>query len=1139
MRAPRPAIGLDGVELPRAWLVGEFEIEVEELKAGRWDAEAGLLRGAAGRAWLRIPCALPPVHTPIHLPVDIHGVDLARLTQRVEVVDVVRSSQTEIALTDARRLQPEAAIGQSISLDLTIGRDDLQRIIEHGRGVHDWLDTDPAATAFLVEFTELTVAVHAVPHPVARVIDGVVTYPAAGLFHRPAEIVIDGFVLVLSSIELTPLRAHAAVTVRIPGGLADAVSCQPATIDLGVIALSPTCNYYVDAPDKAYGPWLLGDTGLVIEGTGFVLDLSTATSPPPWPPSWRGLALGPGTASGKDHIPEPCNTGYLRGTFTFTGSVVLSVGFFGTMYLAAPVSFEAINPIGQRFEFREGGFDVWYTKIVRGELKNGWTLLPVDAVCDGTPGSSVLTTIDVVSIQPDLDLAGVIDHGNREIAWGELTRDGEELVTWAGLFGPGYLYMPAGPAASFSPVATGSFGGPAIDSIPDASLATLEALQVSGVSFPALTTVRVFSPDRPGGRSRPFEFQRLRGWIRVGVNGVDGEVSTYYEADHEPLGEPAGSGYVGKVPFDANLFANDRRNLLAQFVTSAASDSNFAGTLAIPAPCGIPKLSVAHMNLTSTANLVGGDVALPAGGVPLAYWGLQLVPTGPPDHAGVVSVRTGRVLLTAAGISEDVHFAKPFGLTWGEMLADGNLGQLFLDFNNWGQRFDGLNFDPHQIALSKYDTADKHPYLGVWGNVGFPFFGLHPVNVSDAIGDATMPAPANRLVTVPKTPITPDPGVTALALSGTWHDSNSEALSTFTCLEADVDYNIAGQDGFIGTGTSNVSFLDSGPLAIQVEIHSDATDIHLHSDATHDIDLSLVARLGGLARIDGCARIEGPTLTRMSLYGSLERSVAVGSIFGPKAGYEAEINISVTPTTFDFYLSGDLLVSVALVDLEAAATVHLRHDFAAGSAEGELFGQINADAVVAGLSGEGQLTWFLGSSMQYLQGRLKVGVISLIVSGGLEGGFFIGNNVPKTLAWVLDPTDTRFGMSRSILPATLTGVYGYGQASFGVNYYVFGGGVDLFVGAGAFSAPIAAGGPLAPFAGNPLLPYVVGSCGVSVHGEILGGLVSASAWANLSLRGPVPTHFEGTFGLKGCVAWVLCASTDITAGVDDSGFYVS
>ena len=177
--------------------------------------------------------------------------------------------------------------------------------------------------------------------------------------------------------------------------------------------------------------------------------------------------------------------------------------------------------------------------------------------------------------------------------------------------------------------------------------------------------------------------------------------------------------------------------------------------------------------------------------------------------------------------------------------------------------------------------------------------------------------------------------------------------------------------------------------------------------------------------------------------------------------------------------------------------------------------------------------------MQYMQGRLKVSVISLIVSGGLEGGFFIGNNVPKALAWVLDPTDTHFGMSRSILPATLTGVYGYGQVSIGVNYYVVGGGVDIYAGAGAFSAPIAAGGPLAPFAGNPQLPYVVGACGIYVHGEILGGLVSASGWANLSLRGPVPTYFEGTFGLQGCVAWVFCASVSVTAGINSSGFYFS
>jgi hypothetical protein len=745
----------------------------------------------------------------------------------------------------------------------------------------------------------------------------------------------------------------------------------------------------------------------------------------------------------------------------------------------------------------------------------------------------VTTPIVVLSVQPDLDLAGVVDHGGREVSWGELTHHGDEIVAWTGLARHGYVYLPAGAMASYTPVASGSFTGPSLSSAPDASLADLEAHQAAGVTFVDFDDALVFSPDRPGGRGNPIKLRRVQGWLRVGITGVDGALSTYLQLPKEDLGDPASTGYVGNQSFIARLFGNDKMNLLAELVTSAAYDSNFTGTMTIPAPCDIAALEFAQIKLTSTACLVGGDLHLPAAGVPLAYWNLNLVPTGSPTEAGVLSVRTGRVLLTAAGIDEPVHFDEPFGLTWGEMLADGNLGELFLNHNNWGQRFDGLGFNPHEIALSKFNPAVADPYLGVSGPVLFPFFGLHQINVRDAR------AGAGRSVTVPKTPITPHAAPTELALSGTWHDVSSAQLAAFDCLEMDVDYNVAIQNGFIGTGGGEFGFLHSDPLDITVEIHSDATDIHISSIQTHDLDVSVIARVGGMAQIEGCARIEGPTLKQISMYGILEHSAAAGSIFGPKAGFETEINLTVTPTTLDFYAAGDMIVSAALVDLEASATVHLFFDFAMGVAEGELFGHVNCDAAVVGLSGDGQLTWHVSPAMQYLQGRLKVGVISPIVSGGLEGGFFIGNNVPKALAWVLDPSDSHFGMSRNILPATLTGVYGYGQVSIGFNAYVLGGGVDIFAGAGAFSAPIAAGGPLAPFAGNPLLPYVVGACGIYVHGEILGGLVSASAWANLSLRGPLPTYFEGTFGLRGCVLWVLCASVSVTAGVNESGFYLS
>jgi hypothetical protein len=1130
----RAAVVLDGREIPPTWFVGDFELEVAEVTDGRYDEATDVLRGVGGKAWLRLPCARPPIHTVGAL----ERPDVSRLTHGVEVVAEVLHPQTEISITEAQQLRPDVEVGDTISLDLAVDRADLQDIVSVGRGVRDWLDTEPRAARFPVEFSDLTVSLEEARRGLGRVIEGPVTYPIAGAFRSPIEIDIDGFVLVISSLELSPRRSTAVAEVRLPGGITDVDSCQPATIDLGLITMSPTCDFYVNAPDQPYGPWLVGDTAMVIEGTGYVLDLSTASSPAPWPPAWRGLALDAGKASGEQFVPDPCNTGYLRGHYTYTDAIVVGSGFFGSFYLAEPVSFTAINPIGQAFTFDDGAMDIWYSQIVRGELRNGWTELPIDAVFEGTIGHRVRTPIDVVSIQPDLDLAGVLDHGNRGISWGELTRHGDEVVAWTGIFGPGYLYLPAGPFESFSPVASGTFSGPAIDSVPDASLAELKAHHVAGVSFPRLTAALVFSPDRPGGRTNPIKLDRLQGWIRIGITGVDGALSTYVQTRPEDLGDPNSTGYVGNDSFHSTLFANDKKNLLAEFVTSGSYDSNFTGRFEIPEPCNIPRLDFAQMKLTSTACLVGGDVVLPSSGVPLEYWNLQLVPTGPPAQSGVVSVRTGRVLLTAAGIAEPLHFAEPFGLTWGEMLADGNLGELYLDFNNWGQRFDGLVFNPHEITLSRYDPNVHDPYLGVSGPICFPFFGLHQVNVRDALAQVGNPPVPTRYVTVPKAPITPHATPTELALSGTWHDINSDELAVFECLEADVDYNVAGQNGFLGTGSSELGFLHSDSLDIAVEIHSDATDIHISSIDTHDIDLGLYARLGGLGQISGCARIEGPTLTRLTLYGMLEESAAAGSIFGPKIGFETEIDIAVTPTTFDFYASGDMLLSVALVDLEASATAHLLFDFAMGSAEGELYGRIDCDAVVAGLSGEGQLTWHLSSAMQYMQGRLKVGVISLIVSGGLEGGFFIGNNVPKALAWVLDPTDTHFGMSRSILPATLTGVYGYGQASMGVNYYVVGGGVDIFAGAGAFSAPVAAGGPVPPFPVNPLLPYVVGACGIYVHGEILGGLVSASAWANLSLRGPIP-YFEGTFGLEGCVAWVLCASVSVTAGVNSSGFYLS
>jgi hypothetical protein len=282
---------------------------------------------------------------------------------------------------------------------------------------------------------------------------------------------------------------------------------------------------------------------------------------------------------------------------------VVGSGFYASLALAKPVSFTAINPLGQTFTFDAGSMIIWSSRIAGGELTDGSTELPTDAVCVDQLGRPVVIPLDAIAIQPDLDLAGVLDYGNRRISWGELTHHGQEVMAWTGICGAGYLYLPAGAYESFCPMSTGVFSGVAINSVADASLAELAAQHVAGVSFPALAEALVFSPDRPGSRTNPIKLNRLQGWIRVGLTGVDGALSTYEQAQPDDLGDPTGSGYVGNGAFRSTLFVNDKQRLLAEFVTSASYDSNFSGRFEIPKPCDIARLAFAQMKLTSTGRV--------------------------------------------------------------------------------------------------------------------------------------------------------------------------------------------------------------------------------------------------------------------------------------------------------------------------------------------------------------------------------------------------------------------------------------------------------------------------------------------------------------------------------------------------------
>jgi hypothetical protein len=1107
-------------ELPETLLIGEFSLMVDNYTAiGRWDPARRVLHGVSGTAWTGFACGPWPL-------LEFMAGDLLiqpRIETRLEVVAEVRYPQTQVGYDLAHQIQSDIQVGQTLDLAADMSAEELAGLIRADNNLLDWLKESKKKGQIRVQFEG--VSIQAVPgNPKqGRIISGEAVYPSQDQEPATLRLTLDGFTAKIDRLVLTPDLATADVTLLLPKSIAAADTCGSAILHLGETPITIDCQLYVDRPTAEFGPWIVGDTGMMVKGIGYTADFSSYQSPLLKPPAWKGLVLASGTTSGSGLVSPNSNTGYLAADFAFSKATVTSSGFQGQLWMVEACKFEPVHPSGYLVEVEGGMLEVADSRVISGLLGPGTVVPPRLAACNGIPGQPIKARFAQLTVQADLDLNGeVIFEAGAKMAWGELTHPGSELIAWILEVRKGYFCLPACPLPSFTPETSSTFLDLFLPSNAPQSLAKLNNLGMAGITVTDMQRLQILSPDRPHGTANPLVITNPRGWLRIGGQGVDGEIQIIGVTRSEELGDETRTGYLATRPFQANLFHNDKRVLLAQFIASAVYHSQLDGTVAIPdEPCKIPPLDFTGMQITSTANLVGGNLILPLGGVVLDYWQVSLVPTGDPAQAGVVSVRTGRLVFTAAGISEPVHFARPFGLTWGEFLADGNVGELFFDHNSYGQRFDNLPFTPSYLALSPYRAGTTDAYLAASGTVHINFFGPHFVNIHDARYHETLPPYKSRKVTVPKPGEASCPA-TDLHMEGHWDDCLGRELATFDFPDATVDYHEKAQNGFLGTGTSGILFLQSNGLDATIEVHGDAIDVCLSSEDTHDLDVGLFARLGGMSGTYGCARIEGPLLQRVSLFGYLEQSAAAGlAILAPKAGFVIEINITTTPSSFDFYASGDLLLSVAGAAVDVSASIHLFLDYARGSAEGEINGKIDCNSAVGGLEGEGQLTWYMDGSTQYLQGKLKMAICGWTGGVGLEGGLFLGNNVNRARAWVLYAGGEKFGISDAVLPDVLTGIFGYGQISFGVQWYIFGGGIEVFAGVGFFDAGL------------------FGHCGIHVYGEILGGLVSASAWASLALMAGIPLYFEGSFGLEGCVLWVICASIEVTAGFGSNGFYLN
>jgi hypothetical protein len=588
------------------------------------------------------------------------------------------------------------------------------------------------------------------------------------------------------------------------------------------------------------------------------------------------------------------------------------------------------------------------------------------------------------------------------------------------------------------------------------------------------------------------------------------------------LGKTTKTGYLSDSTFNTTFTHDETDSTFMRFwfVGNSSFDTDLRGQFKIPFPSKIDP-PFREVGVTSTASFAGGNAFFPDTTLTLEYWGVGLS-----SKRGVISVRVGEIVYTNAEIEEKRHFSTGFNIIWGEMLADGDLGEFYFNHNAAHQKFDGFPITLDSAALSKY-VSSKPGELVVRSGVHFNFFGEPDtlITVHDAKHTVAATPFNSRLVrTEPR----------FFSLYREWGSGVAE-------MDFDkVKYDSIDQDGFMGTGNVDFNFFANSPVHADIELDSIYIKICVLETKQHDV-LLLDVELSGLAEIWGCAVIKGDELACIAMGGRMEQTFGGGfDLLVPKAGTGVEVKMAVTPNITSFAADGTMYLYVFGVDLELNGSVFLKSDRSAGSVEGEIKGAFDLSALGVDIGADGQANWYFSPGANYIQGRLAVNISSLTFGAGLSGGLFIGYNAPKDKVWVMregSSSNRRFGVNMANLPSIITGTYIFGDIKFSIGAVgIIEGGIEIYAGVGAFLNYT--GGDATHDVSLPM-PYIVGVVGVYIYGEILWGLVSVSAWGELEMYFGDPMGFEGTFGLRGCVLWVICGEIEVTAGMNSSrGFYL-
>jgi hypothetical protein len=1128
-------------KLPDTLVAGTFEIVVEDYDDTYKSVNPSLPSGI-GR--IKFDC-----NKKIIKPGWWKGLDLK--VQDFEVVPSIKDSSSQLHLLEARYIEPTVSLGDKLQLILPQQHVAKNQIVFDRNALIDWYKKK-SPSGIRVYFHDVKWNGPTLSKVI--LVDGVAIYPSSPPVPvPPAEVQLDsGFTLAIDSLEIKPSGAKVLGCVQLPTSIITNDTCTRARLCLPWTSITSNCELYGDIADGTYGRWWIGETGLQVGGTGYVVDFSSSTSPagvsPSLPAGWKGVVLRTGDTPDAPTDSVISNRGYVRAKYTFSNALVTGSGFAGALTMSGAFRYYALDPYGYEIHMMNGKLNLAASAINDGEFKNGMVVLPYAAVRTSSMSRAYINYTSL-KVQSDQDLYGQLSI-NQNFSWGEFSRttgtpryyhvgNGDSAVT-------GYFYLGARYLKGYYPLVDSVFTPPSFFS-PQTGL---EAQRMQGVSVPQMggREFLIYTHDLPdtSGSAFPMKFPKesiMGMWMNVARTGVHTEIQILRRPDLKydlgptwmevpPYrGDAAfkvnfglGGGGGGGVPpagTTTHVPDNKGRIMRFRFVESAVYHSELMGQIDLPMPAK-EQIDFTQMMFTSTADNAGGQVDLSQPDT-LAYWGVEMVAKDPSKSAGIVCVKLGVIYLTAAGLAEKRHFAKPFYLTWGEIKATGNMGRLFFDYNNVGQKFDRFPYTPHQVALSDYVAGTDTGFVHTGGTLSVGFFGAKEMSISDfkTKSAALTGDPFNgRWVRVNSTPVL-GVGPSDLHWTRGW-------ASGLADLDFNMRYDSLDQNGFRGTGTSSILGI-TGALASTIDVKAEGSCFSMSEETAHGFNMGPMATFSAMGKMWGCGCIVGETLEQIVVGGEVSSSTGAGfSLVARGAGMLAGI-LSYTPTRTMVEINGDMYAVLVGQNAEITGLAQFVVDRGAGYVEGYIKGTIAFESIVSGVKGEGELDWHVGGDFMSIQGRVAVGIYGP-VSMGVEAGIFLGVNVPRERIWVTDGISGRFAFNKNMLPANVYGLYAFLAYSNSIDLFVVSGGYQVYIGAGAVAG---AGVPFPGF--GP-----IGNLGVRVWGEILGGLVSAAAWGNFqAMPLNMPPQFEGTIGLEACVLWVFCGSVDVTCGYNvNDGFYL-